>query len=113
MSYSPEGLAGVPASTHNPQIVRDTMLYDRRSRDPAYLAVPVPRKDIDLPYYIAVRLKPAGRAAIDAPPGFVSVIAVRAGLRAVVLVYQLDFDAFGLRLVLNILADLAVIPSAV
>jgi hypothetical protein len=129
-SYSPEGLkstslycrprpcgsdlrlAGVPASTHNPQVVRDTMLYARRSRDPAYLAVPVPRKDIDLPYYIAVRLKPAGRAAIDAPPGFVSVIAVRTSLRAVALIYQLDFDAFGLRLVLNILADLAVIPSA-
>jgi hypothetical protein len=26
MSYSPEGLAGVAASTHNPHTLRDTML---------------------------------------------------------------------------------------
>ena len=88
------------------------MLDDRRSSDFAYLAVLVARKNIDLPYYIAVRLKPARRTTINASLGFVSVMAIRAGLRTVALLYPFGLHAFGLGLVVDVLADLPVIPAA-
>lgn len=88
------------------------MLDDRRSSELAYLAVLVARKNIDLPYYIAVRLKPARRTTINASLGFVSVMAIRAGLRTVALLYPFGLNAFGLCLVFDVLADLPVIPAA-
>src|SRR6059058_4504554 len=96
-SYSPDGLTGAPASTHNPQIVRDTMLDAWRSRDLTHFAMFETRKDVDLPNHVSMRLKPADWAAIEAPPGFVSRLAVRTSLRTVVFVYQFNFDAFRLR----------------
>jgi hypothetical protein len=86
------------------------MLNDSGGGNRPHLAVLVPRKDIALPDYIAVRPKPAGQAAIEPPPGFVSVIAMGAGLRTIALVYEAH--AFGMRLVLYVLAYLAVVPAA-
>src|SRR5918992_1547772 len=78
------------------------MLNDRRSSDFAYLAVLVARKNIDLPYYIAVRLKSARRTTINASLGFGSVMGIRAGLRTVGLLYPFGPHAFGLGLVLDV-----------
>src|SRR5436305_1024286 len=58
-SYSPDGLTGAPASTHNPQIVRDTMLDAWRSRDLTHFAMFETRKDVDLPNHVSMRLNPA------------------------------------------------------
>jgi hypothetical protein len=90
------------------------MLDNRRGRNASRLTMFEKRKDVDLPHDIAMRLKPAGRAAVDAPPRFVSRSAlwIGAGLAAVVLVLEDDHDPFRLGLVLHQLANLAVIPTA-
>ncbi len=79
---------------------------------PARFTMLMGRKDIDLTHDITMRLKPTGRAAIIAPPWFVSMRAVGAGLRSVrfVLRYRLNTFCFGL--VFNIRTDIAVMPSA-
>src|SRR4029077_21165874 len=111
-SYRHPCLAGVPASTHNPQVVRDTILDHRWSWDLARLSVSVHRQDVDLTHHVAMRLKPTGRALVLAPPRFVAMPATGTGLGRVLLIHQLDFDPFGCRLVLDVPANFAVVPLA-
>src|SRR5262249_12634034 len=111
-SYRHPFLARVRASTHNPQVVRDTILDHGRRGDLAGFPVLVDRQDVDLSHHVAMRLKPTGRAMVGSPPGLVAVLTLRAGLAGVMLVLQLDRGTFGLGLVRDVLADLAVIPLA-
>jgi len=70
------------------------------------------RQDVDLTHHVAMRLKPAGRAAVFAPPRFVAMLAVGTRLARVVFVDQLDHDPFGCRFVLHVIAELAMVPAA-
>src|SRR5258708_29234305 len=92
-------LACVEASTLKPYVERQTMLDERRSGDFSRFALFEGRQDVDLTHDITVRLKPTGRAAVNAPPWFVSILAIGASLTGVVFVYQNDGDALGLGLV--------------
>lgn len=83
-----ESLAGVPASTHKPQIVRHTMLHQRWGRNLPWLTVGISRKDIDLTYHITVRLKPTGRTGVEASPGFVPMAALWTGLAGIVFILK-------------------------
>lgn len=109
-SYSHYWLAGVPAATHNPQVVRDTMLDLGRRAQPAGLPGLVPRQDVDLPYHIAVRAETTPTAGIVPAAWFVSASTIWTGLGRVVLIDQLHRDAFGLGLVGDELAKVAVVP---
>ena len=77
----------------------------------ARLTKPMSGKDVDLSNYISVRLKPAGRAAIIAPPGFMSMSATWTSLTTVGFVLQFNGYSFGYGLVLREGANLTVIPS--
>jgi hypothetical protein len=57
-------LAHVRASTHDPQVMRDTILDRGGCRDLSGLAVPVGAEDVDLPDHIPMRPKPASRTAV-------------------------------------------------
>lgn len=72
------------------------------------------RQDIDAAHHVPVRHKPTQciRAAIHAPTGFVLVPACWTGLAGAVLIDELNGDASGLRLVGDVLPDLAVRPQA-
>src|SRR5258708_24918233 len=72
----------------------------------------LPRQDIDAAHHIPVRHKPTRRAAIHAPAGFVLVPTYWTGLRGKMLVYKLDGDALGLRLIGDVVAHFAVGPQA-
>src|SRR6266511_5008882 len=109
-SYSHCWLAGVPASTHEPQVVRHTMLDDGRSRQEAHLSGCVPRQDVDLPHHVAVRAETTLPAGIHPAAWFVPLPAIWTGLGRVVLIDQLDGDPFRFRLKGDVLADLAVVP---
>ena len=111
-SYGHGCLACVWASTHNAQVMCDTIRDFRRRGQPAHVAFPEPREDVDLPSDVAVSLKTAGRAAEVAPPGLVAVTARRAGLARVLLVHQRDLHPLGGCLVRDGGADLAVVPAA-
>src|SRR5258705_2734229 len=88
------------------------MLDERWSRDFPRFAMFEGRQEVHLSHDITVRLKATGRAAVNAPPGFVSIAAIGASLAGVVFVYQNDGDAYGLSLVFNQLADFAMTPAA-
>src|SRR6476660_2118268 len=98
-SYGDCSPACVWACTHDPQVVRDTILDHGGSRDLAGLPVLVLRQDVHLSHHVAMRLKPTGRALVLAPPRFVAMPAARTGLGRVLLVLQLDLDPIGFRLV--------------
>src|SRR5262245_56794460 len=102
-SYRPRGLACVLASTHDPQVVRDTILHGFGSGDLPRLAMLEHREDVDLSHHVAMRLKPASRAAIPPPLRFVALLTLRAALARVVLVLQLDRDSFGFGLIRDVL----------
>src|SRR3989442_1352622 len=85
-------LAGVPASTHNPQVVRDTMLHGWGNRDLARLAIQMGGEDIHLPNHIAVSAETTLPTGIDPAAWFMPMAAVGAGLAGVVLVLEGDAD---------------------
>ena len=105
-------LAGVPASTQNPQIVRDTMLYHGGNGEFPRYAVEVCRKDVDLTDHIAVSAETTRPTGIDPAAWFVPMSAVWTGLAGVMLVLQHHPYAFRARFVRDIGADFAVIPLA-
>jgi hypothetical protein len=55
-SYRNPSLAGVPASTHEPQVVRHTMLDKRGSGDLPRFAMLEDRQDVDRPHHVAVSI---------------------------------------------------------
>ena len=109
-SYNRFRLAGVPASTHEPQVVRHTMLDLTRSAQSARLPGLVPRQDVDLPHHITVRAETTPPTGIPPAAWFVPLGAVGTGLARVMLVDQHDGNALCFRLVGDVLADLAVVP---
>src|SRR6266545_4459187 len=109
-SYSRVRLAGVPASTHEPQVVRHTMLDVGRSAQCAHLPGFIPRQDIDLSHHITMRAETTPPAGIRPAAWFVPLGAVGTGLSRVTLVNQRDSDTFRFRFVGDVLADLAMVP---
>ena len=109
-SYNRCRLAGVPASTHEPQIMRHTMLDLSRGAQSANLPGFVPRQDVDLSNNIAMRAETTPPAGIPPAAWFVPLGTVGTGLRCVVFVDQFYRDTFSFRLVGDVLADAAVIP---
>ncbi len=109
-SYNRFRLAGVPASTHEPQVVRHTMLDVGRSAQCAHLPGFIPRQDIDLSHHITMRAETTPPAGIRPAAWFVPLGAVGTGLSRVTLVNQRDSDTFRFRFVGDVLADLAMVP---
>src|SRR6266545_3995144 len=84
-SYNRFRLAGVPASTHEPQVVRHTMLDVGRSAQCAHLPGFIPRQDIDLSHHITMRAETTPPAGIRPAAWFVPLGAVGTGLSRVTL----------------------------
>src|SRR5262249_37578791 len=111
-SYRLEGLAGVPASTHKPQVVRHTILPDWRRRDLPWLTMRIEGKDNDFADHITVSAETTLPAGIDSAAWFVPMPAVWAGLTGVVFILKHLPYPFSLRLVRDIGPDFAMTPLA-
>ena len=105
-------LAGVPASTHYPHVVRDTMLDFPRNGYMPWRPILIRRQNVHLANHVAVRLKPARRTEIHSSLGFVPRSAVGTGLGSVRLALQHYPHPRRCGFVGHILADLAVAPLA-
>jgi hypothetical protein len=86
------------------------MLDSGKGLDLARFAIAKPREDVDLPHHIAMRAETTPTAGIVLAAWFVPLGAVGTGLGRIVCVNQFYCYALSVRLVGDILADLAVVP---
>ena len=82
------GLAGVPASTHNPHLVRDTMLHRVGHGEFPRCPTHISGKDINLTYHMAMSAETTLPTGIDPAAWFVPTAARGAGLGGVVLILE-------------------------